>query len=98
MITNGGEGGNSQKLIQEARKIIGSDFVCLVFARSNSHKEWVTKMKNVLFTTDPEDFKEFVALEMEQKSISDFVKKLRKKHTDTTFIIDEKELLKFPLV
>lgn len=97
LITNGGDDGNSKILIQEARKIIGSNFVCLVFARSNRHKDWITEMENVLFTNDPDDFKKFVALKMDQKDILGFINNLQKKLTDTEFRINKSELLKFPL-
>lgn len=56
LITNGGENLTGKKLIKESRKIYQSNFVCLVFARNSNHLDWVTKMENVLFTSNPKYF------------------------------------------
>lgn len=93
LITNGGQGLTGKKLIEEARKIYGSDFVCLVFAGSSDHIEWVSKMKNVLFTTSPADFRKFAALDFNKKDVLGFINGLCYKDR---FKIDENELLSFP--
>lgn len=43
LITNAGANKNGRDLILQARKIIGSNFVCLVFAVSEGHMEWISK-------------------------------------------------------
>ena len=63
LITSSGVNQNGKKLIEEIRKIVKSNFVCLVFAWSMNNIDWVTQMENVLFTNDGEDFKEFARLE-----------------------------------
>lgn len=62
LITNGGAQLTGKKLIEEARKIIKSNFVCLVFASDIRHYEWVSQMENVLFTNNPVFFREFARL------------------------------------
>ncbi|KAK8841544.1 hypothetical protein M9Y10_027166 [Tritrichomonas musculus] len=93
LITNGGPGLTGRLLIEEARKIIGSDFVCLVFAGSSNHIDWVSKMKNVLFTTSPADFRKFAAMDLNKKDVLGFINGL---HYKDRFKIYEDELLSFP--
>lgn len=101
LLTNGGDDNNLfvKKLIEQAREITHSNFVCLVFSDSNSHMEWICKMENVLFTSDPNDFKKFVALNMNLNDVLAFASQLKNKYeTDKyKFRINELELLNFPL-
>ena len=101
LITSGGDDNNlsGKKLIEQARKITHSNFVCLVFSDSNSHMEWICEMENVLFTSDPNDFKKFVALNMNLNDVLAFTSQLKNKYeTDKyKFRINELELLNFPL-
>ncbi|KAK8875571.1 hypothetical protein M9Y10_005740 [Tritrichomonas musculus] len=96
LITNGGAGLTGKKLIEEARKIIGSNFVCLVFANSAEHLDWVLKMENVLFTNDPETFRKFASLGMTEKEVLDYIDFIEKSK-NIKFNINQKELLNFPL-
>lgn len=96
LITNGGIGLTGKKLIEEARKIIKSNFVCLVFASNSNHIKWVSEIENVLFTTSPSFFKEFAELKMIKKDVLDFIQKLEK-DTSFKFKINENELLNYPL-
>lgn len=48
--SNGGKDFAGSKLIQEARKIVESNFICLMFASSGRHCDWVIQIENVLFT------------------------------------------------
>ncbi|KAK8839761.1 hypothetical protein M9Y10_031466 [Tritrichomonas musculus] len=95
LITNGGINLTGKKLIEEARKIIGSNFVCFVFASSRNHIKWVSKMENVLFTTSECDFKEFAAMNLDKDNIIKFARKLEGKY-DYKIKINEDELLNFP--
>ena len=95
LITNGGANLSGKKLIEEARKVIGSDFVCLVFAMSWGHFEWVKNMKNVLLTNKAEMFRKFAALNMEINSIMGFIDELEKLHK-VKYYIDQNQLLNFP--
>lgn len=45
LITNGGESLSGKKLIEDARKILHSNFVCLVFARNRDHLKWILQME-----------------------------------------------------
>ena len=98
LMTNAGENLTGKDLIIKAREIVGSDFVCLVFAGSKGHMEWISKMKNVILTTDSDEFKEFAALKMNVVSVLNFIEKIRGKYEtrDYKFQIDEESLLKFP--
>lgn len=90
LITNGGVSLTGRTLIQEARKITGKNFVTLVFAKSPQHLEWITPMVNVLFTTKPDMFKQFVELKMNKESVSPFIKKLQNDNK-VTFKINEED-------
>lgn len=96
LITNGGINLTGKQLIEQARKIVGSNFVCLVFAGSRNHIEWVEKMPNVLLTTKTEMFKKFADLEMEQNAMNQFINELQNAE-NFKFNINQKELLNFPL-
>ena len=95
LITNSGYDFSGKKLIEEARKIIGSNFVCMVFASSIDHIKWVSKMENVLFTMTPEHFREFAAMELDQKDIIEFAHRLEDSY-EYKVNINEDELLNFP--
>ena len=97
MITNAGKDQNGKTFIEEARKIIHSNFVCLVFAMNKSHVDWVSKMENVLFTTSPEDFYEFAEMKMITKDIINFAHRLESKN-GIKFKLNENSLLNFPLI
>ena len=97
LITNAGQNLSGKKLIEESRKIIGSNFICLVFASSLGHMEWVRNMENVLFTNNPDYFKKFAKIKLNQKEILEFANELMSKY-DYKFKINEDELLKFPHV
>lgn len=94
LMTNAGKSLTGKKLIEEARKIIGSNFVCLVFARSHGHLEWIKDMENVLFTTSSDDFRRFAKLDMNKTEILNFAHDLEKEY-DCKFKINENELLNF---
>lgn len=96
LITNGGNQLSGKKLIEESRKIIGSNFVCLVFARSTNHFEWVKNMENVLLTFNAEAFRKFAALKMNQKDVLDYIDYLEKLH-GFKYKINKESLLRFPL-
>ena len=81
LITNAS---GAENLIKQARKIIGSNFVCLVFDDKNdqnNNMKWVSEMENVLLTRDSEDLQEFAKLEMNLLKLLDFVEKLKKKRS-----------------
>ncbi|KAK8847795.1 hypothetical protein M9Y10_018827 [Tritrichomonas musculus] len=67
LIANAGLNLSGKDLILQARQITGTNFVCLVFSGSLSHMEWVSKMENVLFTSEFDDFKEFISLSNEYR-------------------------------
>lgn len=98
LITNGGEFHSGvcfgQKLILLSRKIIKSNFVCLVYASSIHHLNWITKMENVLFTNQKSDFQKYVLMKMEKNEILNFAHSLENKYK-TKFLINEDQLLKF---
>ncbi|KAK8898142.1 hypothetical protein M9Y10_000413 [Tritrichomonas musculus] len=97
LITNGGGPEHTgQQLIQEARQIVGSNFVCLVFAgNKDEHINWVTSMENVLFTTNEKMFKKFANLSLDKTKILEFTDELQLKE-NVKFKINEDQLLNFP--
>lgn len=98
LITNGGGPDKTgQKLIRAARNIVGSDFVCLVFAGDRHHLDWVKTMPNVLFTTNTDMFKKFASLEMKEDPIVKFIDELQKVEA-VEFNIKKGDLLRFPKV
>ncbi|KAK8848010.1 hypothetical protein M9Y10_019062 [Tritrichomonas musculus] len=95
LITNAGKDLNGKDLIIEARKIIGSNFVCLVFASNIGHYQWIKEMENVLFTVAPSDFKRFCELNLNEKEVLEFVSSLED-HFGFQFKINKNDLLRFP--
>ena len=99
LITNEGPNLSGRDLIIKAREAVGSNFVCLVFAQSEKHLEWISKMENVLFTNDLNDLLIFTSLKMHINDVLAFVKELSVKYEKYgyRFRINEKELLHFPI-
>ena len=107
LITNGGDNADGQYLIDDAREIIGKNFVCFVFANNVGHLEWISKRKNVFYTSIPYLFKQFVKCNMITNDIIAFVDtqlqkqesiEVYKKNNDNKvpWEKDESELLNFP--
>lgn len=94
LITNAGKNLSGKTLIEKARKIVGSNFVCLVFGMNPSHLEWVCKMENVLFTNNDDDFRKFATIKMNKEEIIKFSNELGNKY-NVKFKINEKSLLTF---
>ena len=69
LITNGGKDFVGKKLIEEARKIVSSNIICLVFANSERHLKWILQTENVLFTNCNLMFEKFTLLKMDKKSV-----------------------------
>ena len=67
-----------------------------MFASDVKHMEWISKIENVLFTIHPKYFKKFAELQMIKKDVLDFIKELETRF-NFQFIINENELLYFPL-
>ena len=89
---------NNKKFIEETRKIIKSNFICLVFSNIIINNiEWSSKMENVLFTNDENDFHEFVELKMTNENILNFSQKLENKF-QKKFNLNKNDLFKFPLL
>lgn len=106
LITSGGGSELLGKnLIVDARNIIGSRFVCLVFATNiELHMDWISKMKNVLFASVDEYFQAFAQLDMNLKDILDFESKLKQDYAAIfkglnvkPWNIEKNELLSFQL-
>lgn len=95
LITNAGKDLNGKELINEARKIIGANFVCLVFASNVDHYKWIKEMENVLFTVRPELFKRFCELKLNEKEVLEFVSRLED-NCEFKFKINKNDLLRFP--
>ena len=96
LITNGGGPQKTgETLIKEARKIIGSNFICFVFARDTRHYEWVKKMENVLFSTSEDDLKKFCELELKEDKIVEFTLYLEYK-SEFVFDLNRSQMLNFP--
>lgn len=95
LITNDTDG---KKFIEEARSLIETNFICLVFSNSTKNMEWVSHMENVLLTTDSNDFKKFASLKMNKSDIISFANELKRKYetSEYKFKINENELLHFP--
>ena len=89
---------SSRDLIIQSRQIIGSNFVCLVFSPTENNIDWISKMENVLLTTDYEDVKKFASLKMNINDLLAFIQDLKNKYEKNGFhfSINEKELLLFP--
>ena len=98
LITNGGgQEETGRKLIEGARKIINSDFVCFVFAHDLRHLKWITKMTNVLYSSNFDDFKKFVDLNLNEDDVYNFALELKNKH-GYDFKLDKNQMLNFPAV
>lgn len=95
LITNGGKKFSGKRLIEEARKIVGSNFICLVFALHTHHCDWIVQTENVLFTNHTEMFEKFTLLKMDKKSVLDFIDELEKLHK-LKFNINTETMLYFP--
>ena len=95
LITNGGYNLTGKKLIEEARKIIDSNFVCFVFASCIDHIEWVSRMENVLFASSASHFRDFAEMELDKKKIIEFAHVLEESY-QYKININEDELLNFP--
>lgn len=95
LITNGGDTFTGRRLINEARNIVGSNFICLVFSYHTHHSDWIVKTENVLYTNYIDMFEKFSLLKMEEKSILDFINELEKLQ-NLKFKINKTEMLNFP--
>ena len=95
LITNGGKDFVGKKLIEEARKIVGSNTICLVFANSERHLKWILQTENVLFTNCNLMFDKFTLLKMDKKSVLGFIDELEKLHK-LKFNINTNTMLYFP--
>lgn len=49
------------------------------FANDEKHLKWITKMTNVLFSTDCRDFKKIVDLRLNEEEVYNFAVELKKK-------------------
>ena len=101
LITNGGYNANGKDLIENARKNIGANVVCLVFANDDGHLDWISKMENVFFTKNEELFSQFVMLNMNLNDVIDFDNTLRKqdffeKNNKKPWVTNQSEILNFP--
>ena len=70
----------------------------MVFSASPSHLDWLTKMENVLFTSDENDARKFAGLKMNMNDVLAFALQLSNKYEayKYKFKINKEELLKFP--
>ena len=100
LISNGGGPDKSgQVFINEAREIVGADFVCLVFAKNLKHLDWISKEQNILFTVEPKVFKKFVTMEMTKENVLKFAYKNKEDYPiinineDTIFNFNDPELI-----
>ena len=99
LITNaGGPSKSGKTLIEKARLITHTKPVCLVFATSPTNMEWISKMENVLFTSDSNDFRKFAELKMNLKSALGFISQLKSKYEiyGYKFKISKNDLLNYP--
>lgn len=84
--------------IDGVRNLVHSNFICLVFANSLGHIEWVSKMENVLLTNNPKHFREFAALKFEDDELEKFVGKIESDYKNKLkFNINKKTWLEFNL-
>lgn len=95
LITNLGENLSGLKFIKEARKIIGSNFLCLVFDEKIENLNQFPIMENVLFTSSPQFFGKFSSLPMDENKHLNFIDDLQKHSNSHSFKINRKEILKF---
>ena len=75
-------------IIENARKIFGSNVVCLIYSEHPNHTNFAKSLENVLFTNDVEYLIEFAEMDMKLNNISDFSKKLG-------FVINKSTILSF---
>lgn len=95
LITNGSQDFTGREFIIEARNIVGSNFICLVFSRHRYHCDWILQTENVLYTSKIDMFEKFSLLKMDEKSLLGFIDELEKAE-DLKFNINEDQMLYFP--
>ncbi|KAK8838654.1 hypothetical protein M9Y10_032690 [Tritrichomonas musculus] len=95
LITNGSQDFTGREFIIEARNIVGSNFICLVFSRHRYHCDWILQTENVLYTSKIDMFEKFSLLKMDKKSLLGFIDELEKAE-DLNFNINEDQMLYFP--
>lgn len=82
-------------LIDKARKIFHSNFVCLVLSSSIAKNISLLNMENVLITESLNDIQKFISLELNESCVLDFANELDRKY-NCSFKLNKKELLSFP--
>ena len=60
LISNVGTDLGGKKFIDEARKIIGNDVIALFLCYNIEHLKWITKLKNAIFSNDPEFYEKYL--------------------------------------
>lgn len=80
--------------ITQVRKIINSNFVCLIFGKNKDHLNVAAEIQNVLYTDNVEDLKYFCSIKMTMKNIMKFSEMLEKEY-DIRFNLNQSSILNF---
>ena len=59
-MSNVGSDYGGRDFVDKARKIIGSDVICLFLAYMEEHLEWIVNYKNSLFSNDTEFYEQYL--------------------------------------
>lgn len=99
LVTNSGDNLAGTKLIREARKIVGSNFLCLIFDKKGKDFDRMPELENVLLTTSPQYFGKFAALPMDVNKQLNYIDDLKNhQNSNYSYNINKNEMMKFPLV
>ena len=60
LMSNVGSDYGGRDFVDKARKIIGSDVICLFLAYMEEHLEWIVNYKNSLFSNDTEFYEQYL--------------------------------------
>ena len=60
LISNAGSDLSGRKFVIDARKIIGNDVIALFLCYNIEHLKWITKLKNAIFSNDPEFYEKYL--------------------------------------
>ena len=60
LISNAGSDLSGRKFVIDARKIIGNDVIALFLCYNIEHLKWITKLKNAIFSNEPEFYEKYL--------------------------------------
>ena len=107
LISNAGSDLSGKQFVIEARKIIGNDVITLFLCYNIEHLKWIQKMKNAIFSNEPEFYEKYLdsfvtSSEIDEKEkektiknqLIELINSIQKKYK-VTFNFDD-NFLKYP--